>query len=446
MEEIRTSPIADSKAEPAGTQTAPTVPGPATVPMTTPSEPISSPSAPRQRSLRDGLNLKRVDWRILGGVALVVIVIPLWRATTGHAKPTASVPAATPVAVYRVVREDLADEVQYDAELRPYQEVDLHSKVAGFLQDIRVDIGDRIEKGQLLATIEVPELDDDIVRAHAALKRNEQNVASAKAAYDEAHLIYQRLSDVNKAQPNLIAQQELDGALEKDQTTSSSLAAATAEVDVARADIAKLETMLKYTRITAPFAGIITKRYVDPGSLIQAGVSSSTQALPLVRLSQIDKLRLDVPVSVAYVSRIKTGDPVEVRVESCNSSFSGTIARTTHEVDSATRKMIVEADVQNPDFKLVPGMYASVSLRPEHRDQTLAVPVEAVSREKSTTVLVVNQANKIEQREIKIGLETPNHLEVLAGLKENEMVVIGSTVRPGQLVQPRLAGGSKEAK
>jgi RND family efflux transporter MFP subunit len=241
----------------------------------------------------------------------------------------------------------------------------------------------------------------------------------------------------------LIAQQELDAALEKDQTTSFSLAAATAEVDVSRAEIAKLQTMLKYTQITAPFAGVITKRYADPGALIQAGVSSSTQALPLVRLSQMDKLRLDMEVSIGDVSRIKAGEPIDVRVTSCDTTFKGTVARTTHEVDNATRKMIVEADVQNPDLKLVPGMYASVSLHPDHRDKTLAVPIQAVAREKSTTVLVVNPENKVEQREVKIGLETPDHLEVLAGLRENEMVVIGSGVKPGQLVQPRLIQGSK---
>lgn len=425
----------------------PVLPGPAgaegLLPEAVPAAPTPAAVAPvRRRSLSGGFGVNLRDWRILSAIGLVVVAFPIWRAAVGHAKPTNSAgtaaAAATPVAVCKVGRQDLANEVEYDAELRPYQEIDLHSKVAGFVQDILVDIGDRVQKGQLLATIEVPELVDDIARANAALNRNEQEVARAKAAYNEAHLVYTRLSDVNTAQPNLIAQQELDAALEKDQTTSSSLAAASAEVDMSRAEISKLETMRKYTRITAPFAGAITKRYADPGALIQAGVSSSTQAMPLVRLSQIDKLRLDIEVSVGDVSRIKAGEPIEVRITSCNATFSGIIARTTREVDNATRKMIVEADVQNPDLKLVPGMYGSVLFRPEHREKTLAVPIRAVAREKTATVLVVNPDNKVEQREVKIGLETPDHLEVLAGLRENEMVVIGSGVKPGQLVQPRL--------
>jgi multidrug efflux pump subunit AcrA (membrane-fusion protein) len=223
---------------------------------------LASVPGPPSAALR--LSLKRLDWRIVGAVAAAVIAIPVWRATNGHAKPAASGPAATPVAVCKVMREDLVDEVQYDAELRPHQEVDLHSKVAGYLQDIRVDIGDRVEKGQLMATIEVPELADDITRANAALNRNQQDVARAKAAYDEAHLVYTRLSDVNKAQPNLIAQQELDAALEKDQTTSSSLAAATAEVEVARADDG--------ATVTWPVAADGVGRFAAAGASIRRGV------------------------------------------------------------------------------------------------------------------------------------------------------------------------------
>jgi RND family efflux transporter MFP subunit len=245
---------------------------------------------------------------------------------------------------------------------------------------------------------------------------------------------------VDKSQPNLIAQQELDAAIEKDLTTASAVAAGRAEVDVSQAEIAKLQTMLKYSRILAPFPGVITKRYADPGALIQAGISSSTQALPLVRLSQNDKLRLDIPVSVSFVSRVNQGDPVEIRVESCNRTFSGTIARSTQKIETATRTMEVEVDVPNADLKLIPGMYASVSLRPEHREKTLAIPVEAVSRQKISTVLVVNQEDRIEEREVSLGLETPGKLEVLGGLKENELVVVGSRtqIKPGQLVTPKL--------
>jgi len=399
---------------------------------------VTPPANPRLNRLP--AYLRRLDWRISAGILVVVVIALVWRGTVGHAKPGNLPEEALAVAVAKVTRQDLARELTCEAELRPYQEIDLHAKVAGYLQKITVDIGDRVEAGQLLAVIEVPELGDDIQRANASLKRCQEEVARAQAAHDEAHLVYTRLTAIDKARPNLIAQQELDTAVEKDRATGSSLAAASAEVEVAKADINKLQTMLKYSRITAPFPGVITKRYADPGALIQAGTSSSTQTLPLVRLSQNDRLRLDIPVSVSYVSRVELGDPVQIQVASLDRAFSGKIARSTRKIETATRTMEVEVDVPNTDLKLIPGMYASVILRLDHRDQALAVPVEAVSRKKTCTVFVVGNDQRMEERVVRLGLETPQQVEVTSGVKENELVMIGSRtqVHPGQRVEPKL--------
>jgi RND family efflux transporter MFP subunit len=399
---------------------------------------VAPPANPRLSRLP--AYLRRLDWRIGAGILLAIIIGLVWRATVGHAKPGALPEQALTVAVAKVTRQDLARELTCEAELRPYQEIDLHAKVAGYLHKITVDIGDRVEAGQLIAVLEVPELGDDIQRANASLKRYQQEVGRAQAAYDEAHLIYNRLTAIDKARPNLIAQQELDAAVEKDRATASTLAAASAEVEVATAEINKLQTMLKYSRITAPFPGVITKRYADPGALIQAGTSSSTQTPPLVRLSQNDRLRLDIPVSVSYVSRVELGDPVQIQVASLDRAFSGKIARSTRKIETATRTMEVEVDVPNSDLKLIPGMYASVVLRLEHREKALVVPVEAVSRKKSCTVFLVDKEGKIEERTISPGLETPRKIEVLAGLNENDLVMIGSRTQatPGQKVEPKL--------
>jgi RND family efflux transporter MFP subunit len=408
--------------------------------------PVQPPDRPEQ--FRLPALLRRLDWRAACVLVVTLIAIPVWRASTSHAKPARITIPIPQVAVCQVTRENLAEELVCDAEFRPYQEIDLHAKVAGYLENITVDIGDRVQAGQLLATIEVPELADDIQRANASIARNEQEVSRAQAAYEEAHLIYTRLAAVDKAQPNLIAQQELDAAVEKDRASASALAGARAEVDVSRAEIAKLRTMLKYTGIVAPFSGVITQRYADPGALIQAGISSSTQALPLVRLSQNTRLRLDIPVSVSYVSQINVGDPVEIHVESCSKALTGTIARSTRKVDTTTRTMDVEVDVPNDDLKLIPGMYASVAVRFDHREKVLAVPVEAVSRQTAATVFVVNKNNKIEERVVSLGLETPRKLEVLSGLAENELVMIGNRtqVKPGQLVQPKPVEEAKVAE
>jgi RND family efflux transporter MFP subunit len=198
---------------------------------------------------------------------------------------------------------------------------------------------------------------------------------------------------------------------------------------------------LAYTHITAPFDGVITHRYADPGSLIQAGTSSDTQSMPLVCLSDNYRLRLDFPVSVAYVKDIQLGDRVEVRVESLKGKpFTGTILRSTQKVDEDTRTMIMEIEVPNPKLELVPGMYATVVLKVERRPQALAVLTEAISTGKKPSVYVVNREQEIEDRPVTLGLETPGKYEVVAGLREGDLVMIGShsQVKPGQKVEAKL--------
>jgi RND family efflux transporter MFP subunit len=325
------------------------------------------------------------------------------------------------VGVAKVTREDLFKEVTIAAEFRPYVEVALPAKVTGYVSKMNVDFGDKVKAGQLLATIEVPELQADLDNAQATEQK-------AEADYTNAHLIYTRLQSVNKDHPNLVAQQDLDTAQANDLTATAAIAAAKANVE-------KYQTMVSYTQITAPFDGVITYRYADPGTLIDA------QGKPLVRVSDNYRLRLDFPVTVDYVKDVKLGDSVVVRVDSFNGkTFTGKISRFTHEVDDNTRTMITEIEVPNPDLELVPGMYATVVLKVEKHLKALAVPTEAVAGEKNHTVYVINQDNQIEEREVKLGLETPDKYEVLSGLNEGDLVVIGSRAgfQAGQKVEPKL--------
>jgi RND family efflux transporter MFP subunit len=371
-------------------------------------------------------------WPVVTVVIILAACFVLWRlfATKAGAHTVQAQPASLPtIAVAKALREDLYNEVHLPAEFRPYLQVELHAKVSGYVDHINVDIGDRVKAGQLLATLEVPELQAELSRSIAAEKR-------AAADYKDAHLVYTRLQAVEKDHPNLVAQQELDAAEAKDSTTDAAIAAA-------KADREKYQTMIGYTKITAPFDGVITHRYADPGSLIQAGTASDTQAMPLVRLSDNYHLRLDFPVSVAYVKDIHIGDQVDVRVESLGGkTFSGVISRSAEKIDEATRTMITEIEVANPNLELVPGMYAEALLKVQLHPHTLAVPIEAVSQEKPPTVYVVNQAGQIEVRPVKLGLETPSRYEVIAGLKEGDLVMIGtrSAVKPGQKVETKLIG------
>jgi RND family efflux transporter MFP subunit len=336
------------------------------------------------------------------------------------------------VAVATVDREDLYNAVTIPAEFRPYMEAELNAKVSGYLEKINVDFGDKVKAGQLLGVLEVPELKAELDAALAAQKR-------AEADFTNAHLIYTRLADVNNEHPNLIAQQDIDTAQTKDSVSVAAVASA-------KADVEKYQTLFGYTQIIAPFDGVITWRSADPGALIQAGTSSDTQAKPLVRLSDNYRLRLDFPVSVMYVKDVRVGEAVTVRVESLGGeTFTGHITRFTDQVSDASRTMITEIEVKNPELEIVPGMYATVALNVEHRAQVLAIPTEAVASAKRSTVDVVNQDNQIEEREVTLGLETPNRYEVTSGLKEGEKVMIGnqSRVQAGEKVESKPWPGTQ---
>jgi RND family efflux transporter MFP subunit len=330
------------------------------------------------------------------------------------------------VAVARVDREDLYREVTIPAEFRAYEEVELHAKVSGYVSQMKVDFGDQVKAGQLMATLEVPELLDDLHNAMAAVQR-------AEADHTDAQLISTRLVAVNQQQPNLVAQQDLDTAGAKERVAAAALVAAKAEVE-------KYQTMVSYTQITAPFDGVVTWRYADPGTLIQAGTTSDTQSKPVVRVSDNYRLRLDFPVSVEYVKDIHLGDEVAVRVESLGGkSFTGTISRFTQQVADNTRTMITEMEVLNPNLEIIPGMYATVVLKVENRPQSLAIPIQTSASGGTTRVLVVNANHEIEERSVTLGLETPSKYEVVFGLREGDLVMMGNPaqLKPGQKVETK---------
>ncbi|GAC1454424.1 MAG: efflux RND transporter periplasmic adaptor subunit [Gemmatimonadaceae bacterium] len=359
------------------------------------------------------------------------------------------------VAVERVTRQDLGRSLELAAEFRPNQEIDLHAKIAGYLKAIYVHVGDHVVKGQLIAELEAPEMTQELAQAEATLKRSEVDVDRARselrrseAQHSIRQVSFERLSAVIKARPNLVARQEIDDASARLREAEAQLSVSQAaisgseeQVRIAAAGKERFDTMLAYLRITAPFAGTITKRLADPGAMIQAGTASRVQAMPVVQLSQVDHLRLVLPVPESVVPSIRTGTPVEVRVESLKRVFQGRISRFSGKLDSATRTMETEVDLANPDSVIKPGMFGYATLVLEHRLDALTVPVQAFSgRSASPTVMVVGADKRLEERPVHLGLETPGLIEVLSGLREHEMVVVGAraNLRPGLLVEPKL--------
>jgi RND family efflux transporter MFP subunit len=301
----------------------------------------------------------------------------------------------------------------------------VHAKVSGYVQSIRVDIGDHVQAGEPLATLEVPELNDDVNRASAALAKSREEVKRAEADYRDAHLAYQRLLEVAKAHPTLVAQHDLDAAKDRDEAMEGTLGSARQNVQELQAELRREQTLVDYATITAPFSGIITKRFADTGALIQAGTTSDRQAMPLVELAEDSLLRLDFPVPESAVPEIHVGVPVAVTVDALHETFTGRISRYSGRIDVSTRKMETEVEVPNPDGRLTPGMYVTVRLALEQSKNALTVPLQAVTLGQKPTVVVLDGDHRLEQREVTVGLQTPNKVEIRSGLADNELVLVG---------------------
>ena len=392
--------------------------------------------------------------------AMGLVASAVWPAVMGSVactRPRAATETAErpSVSVAKVVNGDLAQTLTLAAEFRPYQEIEVHAKVAGYVKAIHVDVGDRVKAGQLLAVLEIPELQDDMVTAEAGVKhsqeevnRAEADIARAESVHEVAHLGSTRLASVMKQRPNLVAQQDIDEAQGRDHiaeaqvaTGKAAVAAAQEQLAVARANLNKTKTLFAYARITAPFAGVITHRYADTGAMIQAGTSSQSQAMPIVRLSQNNLLRLIIQVPESAVSRIHLGALVDVKVQALGRTFQGKVARFAEKLNLDTRTMETEVDVPNAGLELVPGMYAYASITTDDARGVLVVPVQAIDRRDDTvSALVVGGDGRLETRAIIVGLQTPDRVEVRHGLAAGDLVVIGSRaqLKPGTLVTPKI--------
>jgi RND family efflux transporter MFP subunit len=352
---------------------------------------------------------------------------------------------APTVAVTHPTREDLSRSVNLTAEFRPYQEVEIHARVAGYVQEINVDVGDHVKAGDVMAVLEIPELEEDLRKADAAVLTANQEVNSAQADYEDSNQILARLQAAAKEAAGLIAQQDLDTAAAKNRANEAHLQAAKQRVAEAQANADRERTLLSYSKITAPFDGVVTKRYADTGALIQAGTSSSTQSMPLVSLAEMKRLRLDFPVPESAVADVHIGDPVEVTIVASGEKFAAKIARFSQNVEMSTRTMLTEVEVDNSDFRYTPGMYATVRLTLSDKKDALAIPIQTVSAGENPTVFVLGKDHKVEERPVTVGLETSSMAEILSGLTDSDQIVIGnrSAIQPGETALAKEMDGSR---
>lgn len=396
---------------------------------------------------------KRVLLILAGIIVCAAVGAVVTRRVGANAPKPVAAPALPRAAIAVVKRAAIANSFTAAGEFLPYQEVELHAKVAGYIRKISVDIGDRVRGGQILAVLEVPELNAQVMGANAGvghsreeISRAESEVRRAEADHTALHTASERLQQVSKTRPGLIAQQELDNAMARDRASEaqvevakSALAAAQQQLAGSQATHAQVSAMEEYSRIVAPFGGVVTWRYADTGALIQAGTANSN-SMPVVKVAQVNILRLRIPVPESVGGKVRVGTLANVQVQATGERFTAKVARLTNSFDRATRTMQVEVDVPNEKNKLSPGMYADVTLVVENRPDALTVPVMALNRANDRiTVLALDQENRIGVREIRTGIEDPNSVEVLAGLRPGDRVIVGNlgTYQPGQLIDPK---------
>jgi RND family efflux transporter MFP subunit len=395
---------------------------------------------------------KRLWGFISAGAVVLAAVLFLWHAhRKGGTVEAAPGPPSAQVAVAQ--RGSIDQVLTLAGQFQPYQVVDVHPKVTGFIRHIYVDIGDRVHQGQTLAVLEVPELKaqlsgtvSEVARAGDEIVRAQHEVARAESTHDALRLDDQRLQDTSKAQPGLVAQQELDDAQAKDLSSAAdvdaakaALAAAEKGLQVAQADNQRVSAIADYTNVVAPLDGVIVWRYADTGALIQSGVSSNSQDLPIVKLAQTGTMRLRLPVPEQNIRYVHPGDQIQVRVDAINRSFAGKVVRFTRDVNFETRTMETEVDVPNNDLSIDSGMYAIALLQLDHAENTVTIPVSALMlRDGQQQVYAVDSSDTIHVRSVQVGIEGSRLAEIRSGLEPGDRVIAGGEekYREGETVTP----------
>jgi RND family efflux transporter MFP subunit len=316
---------------------------------------------------------------------------------------------AADLTVTRLKTGDITRTVQLLGEVRPRQQVALYAKVGGYVKTLRVDIGDRVEAGDLLAELEVPELVADEARARAELALAELETRRAQEAHRQA--------------PDLVPRQNVDAAL--------------AKLAVAKAQQERHATLLRFAQIRAPFAGVVSRRSVDLGAFVPAATGGGNGPAALFVLTDTASVRVQAALPETETGLAATGLPVAILAEAAGPKpFEGRLTRLTGVLESPSKTMLIETELANPTGALKPGMYAQVRLGIETHRGVRLLPLTAVVMEKAVATAYVHEAGKARRRVLKAGFNDGTHLEVIDGLKPEEDVLIpqGATLADGQPV------------
>jgi RND family efflux transporter MFP subunit len=318
--------------------------------------------------------------------------------------------------------------INLPGEVRPLYEVTLFAKVDGYLEKLTVDKGDSVKAGDLIADIDVPELRANLVKYKAELElaQAEFKQMSEAAANNTANL-----------------------SAADSEAAKNRLAVASGKLAVAKGNVQYTESMLKYARVVAPFDGIITKRYVDPGAYIPVPNAASTpEAAAIVNLTDFKTVRLQVAVPETEAMRVKIGQTIRWTADDYpGEHFDGTVTRAYWALDKATKTMLTETQMANPGMKLQPGMLVNARIGIAKKDDALLLPVEALVKEKTNSFVFIFNDGKLKKAPVQIGFNDGTNVEIVAGVKPTDLAVVPGqlALRDGQLVKVTEAKLAKVA-
>jgi len=372
--------------------------------------------------------------------------------------PVNSTKAESPprVEVVHPRRATVAKRLQTNATLEAFEESDLFAKVSGYLSDVRVDIGDHVKAGQVLAVIDVPEMKQELAEAKAQLESKRSSLESARRQLDhnKADMALQNALAKDREQlgegRGFISDRTLDQVHANAEIAKADLGVAEAnrdlaanQVDVAAATVEKIKALLAYTQIVAPFDGVVSRRQVNRGDLVQAATATRTtpSAGSLFTVQRIDTIRVFCDVPEDDVPHLHVGDPAIVRPSGFDGKpFIGKVTRFSLRLDPETRNMRTEIDLPNPKEQLYPGTYAEVLLEMNRRPDALTVPTAAVGSDGGGNFVYTITDNRITRLAVKTGLTDNGRIELTAGLSEETPVVASmkGVPPPRTAVQPQI--------
>jgi RND family efflux transporter MFP subunit len=387
--------------------------------------------------------MNRLTRAVLGCAAITILLAAACSRPRSADQKTRGQPVKpATVTVVAPERRPVSREVVLTATVEAYEQVPLYAKVAGYLKTINVDIGDRVKQGELLAILEAPEVDQRYRAAQSDTAEGQADLDKARADAELAGVIFVRSKDLRAKEA--ITQEDMDEARARHAAADAQVEVAASRLRAAQARMAEASALLSYLRITSPFDGIVTRRFVDPGALLQAATGNNTVSA-IVTIARMDIVRVFVDVPEPDAPLITIGEPAALRVGALpQHAFKGSVTRYAGALDPATRTMRTEVDLVNYDGMLRPGTYGDLTIHAVDRRDALTVPGGAIHHDDQGAFVYVLDSGRALRRTVETGVTSGDFVEITRGIDDHTRVIGESSAELSSGALLRLSTAARE--